>query len=87
MWSKVKALLSLRKIPMVNEKKIPIYSLKLFNRLIIFAQRNMTVETTLHYELTPFLLSLFNNQDQKMNKASKVDFSKTSLKMLTDPLD
>ena len=85
--SKVKALSSLRKIPMVNEKKIHIDSLKLFNRLIIFAQRDMTVETTLQYELTPFPLSLFNNKDQKMNKANKADFSKTSLKALTDPLD
>ena len=37
--SKVKALSSLRKIPTVNEKKIHLDSVKLFNRLIIFAQR------------------------------------------------
>ena len=47
----------------------------------------MTVETSLHYELTPFPLSLFSNKDQKMSKANKADFSKTSLKALTDPLD
>ena len=47
----------------------------------------MTVETSLHYELTPFPLSLFSNKDQKMSKANKGDFSKTSLKALTDPLD
>ena len=47
----------------------------------------MTVETSLQYELTPFPLSLFSNKDQKMNKANKADFSKTSLKALTDPLD
>ena len=47
----------------------------------------MTVETSLQYELTPFPLSLFSNKDQKMNKANKTDFSKTSLKALTDPLD
>ena len=33
--SKVKALSSLRKIPMVNEKKIHLDSVKLFNRLTI----------------------------------------------------
>ena len=59
MSSKVKALSSLRKIPTVNEKKIDLDSVKLFNRLIIFAQREMTVETSLQYELTPFPLSLF----------------------------
>uniref|UniRef100_UPI00358F612F uncharacterized protein n=1 Tax=Myxine glutinosa TaxID=7769 RepID=UPI00358F612F len=85
--SKIKALSSLRKFPLVNEKKIHLDSLKLFNRLIIFAQRDMTVETSLQYELTPFPLSLFSNKDQKMNKANKADFSNTSLKALTDPLD
>ena len=84
--SKVKALSSLRKIPTVNEK-IYLDSVKLFNRLIIFAQQEMTVETSLQYELTPFPLSLFSNKDQKMNKANKAVFSKTSLKALTDPLD
>ncbi|KAF3835714.1 hypothetical protein F7725_028272 [Dissostichus mawsoni] len=85
--SKIQALSSLRKIPKINEKKIHLDSLKLFNRLIIFAQRDMTVETSLAYELTPFPLSLFSNKDQKMNKANKAGFSKTSLKELTDPLD
>ena len=85
--SKVQSLSSLRKIPMVNEKRIYLDSLKLFNRLIILAQRDMTVETSLQYELTPFPLSLFSNKDQKMNKANKAGFSKTSLKALTDPLD
>jgi hypothetical protein len=85
--SKIKALSSLRKCPLVNEKKIHLDSLKLFNRLIIFAQRDMTVETSLQYELTPFPLSLFSNKDQKMNKANKAEFANTSLKALTDPLD
>ena len=85
--STVKALSSLRKIPKTNEKKIHLDSLKLFNRLILFAQRDMTVETSLEYELTPFPLSLFSNKDQKMNKANKAGFAKTSLKKLTDPLD
>lgn len=85
--SKIKALSSLRKTILVNEKEIHLDSLKLFNRLIIFAQRDMTVETSLQYELTPFPLSLFSNKDQKMNKANKADFSKKSLKALSDPCD
>ena len=84
---KVQALSSLRKIPKVNEKKIHLDSLRFFNRLIILAQWDMTVETSLEYELTPLPLSLFSNKDQKMNKANKAIFSKTSLKALTNPLD
>ena len=41
---KVQALSSLRKVPKANEKKIFLDSIKLFNRLITFAQRDMTVE-------------------------------------------
>ena len=52
--SKIKAQSSLRKSPLVNEKKMQLDSLKLFNRLIIFTQRDMTVDTSLQYELTPF---------------------------------
>ena len=58
--SKAKALSSLRKISMVNKKKIHLGSLKLFDRLIIFAQRHMTVETSLQYELTPFPKLIFS---------------------------
>ena len=46
----------------------------------------MTFEASLQYELSPFPLSLFDNKDQKMNKANKADFLKTSLKALTDPI-
>ena len=49
---KVQVLSSLRKVPKVNEKKIYLDSIKLFNQLIIFAQRDMTVERSLEYELT-----------------------------------
>ena len=84
---KVQALSSLRKIPKVNEEKIHLNSLRFFNRLIILTQWDMTVQTSLEYELTPLPLSLFSNKDQKMNKANKAIFSKTSLKALTDPPD
>ena len=85
--SKIKAMSSLRKFPLVNEKKMQLDSLKLFNRLIIFSQRDMTVETSLQYELTPFPLSLFSNKDQMMNKTNNADVSKTSLKALAEPLE
>ena len=84
---KVQALSSLRKIPKLNERKIYLNSLRLLNRLIIIAQRDMTIEASLEYELTPLPLSLFSNKDHKMNKANKTIFSNTSLKVLTDPLD
>jgi hypothetical protein len=44
--SEITALSLLRKIPTVNEKKIHFNLLWFFNRLIIIAQRNMTVETS-----------------------------------------
>ena len=62
---KARALSSLRNFPRVNEKKVHLNSIKLFNRLVIFAQRDMTVKTSLEYELTPFPLSLFS---KKMTK-------------------
>ena len=84
---KLHALSSLRKIPKVNEKKILLDSLKFFNRLILLAQRDMTVENALRYELTPIPFSLFSNKGLKMNKANKAAFSKSSLKGLMDTID
>jgi len=82
--SKEKALSSPRKLSMDNKKKIYLDSLKLFNQLIIYTQRDMTVEASLKYELCPCLLSLFSNKDQKINKAKKADLSKVSLKALSE---
>ena len=45
----VHALSSQKNIPKVNEKKILLDSLKFFNRLILLAQRDMTVENALQY--------------------------------------
>ena len=54
----VKTLSSLRKIPKLNEK-IHLDSIRLFNQLIIVAQRdNMTLEASLGYELTLCLCSV-----------------------------
>jgi len=68
---KVQPLSSPRRVPKVNDRKLHINLLKLFNWLLIISQRDMTVETSLKYELTPAPLSLFSNKDQKMNKANK----------------
>jgi len=68
---KVKALSSYRKIPKLNEMKIYLNSIRLFNQLIIVVQRDMTFEASLEYELT---LSLFSNKDHNMNKANKAIF-------------
>ena len=68
---KVKTLSSLRKTPKVNEKNIHLNLLKLFNRLIILAQRNKSVDTSLQYELAPFPLSLFSNKDKKNDKGEQ----------------
>ncbi len=84
---KVQALSSLRKTSKINEKRINVNSLKHFNRLIVIAQRDMTVEKSLEYELTPLPLSLFSSKDHKMIKANKALFLKTHLKALIDPLN
>ena len=85
--SNVQTLSSLSKIHMVSKNKIQLDSLKLFNRLIIIGQWDMIAETSLQYELTPLPIAMFSNIDQKMNNANKDDFSKTSLNVLTNPLD
>ena len=76
---KVQPLSSL-KVPKVNDRKLHINSLKLFNQLLIISQRDMTVETSLKYELTPVPLSFFSNKDQKMNKANKTTFATLALR-------
>ena len=71
---KVQALSSLRKIPKVNEKKLHINSLKLFNQLIIISQRDMTVETSLEYELTPSHCPCLATKTRKLTKQRRPAF-------------
>ena len=85
--SKVKPLSSFRKLPTLDNSKIQLDSLKLFNRLIIIVQREVTLESSLQYELTPLPLSLFNAKDHKMNKANKGEFSKICFKALIGPVN
>ena len=63
--NKVSPLLCLRNNPVVNNEIVHIYSLKLFNRLIIIIQHALT------YELTVVAISLFDNSlfVLKANKA------------------
>ena len=75
--SKIKALSLLRKILMVNEKKIDLDSLKLFNRLIILAQRDMAVETSLQYELTPIVPVQQQRSEDEQGKQGRLFKSKS----------
>jgi hypothetical protein len=42
------------------------------HKMIIVAQRDMTVELSLQYELTPFPLSLFSNKENEQAKQGRV---------------
>ena len=44
-----------------------------------FLPTGYAVQTSLKYELTHFPWSMISNRDQKLNKANKEEFSKTSL--------
>ena len=61
-----------------------IHAERLFNRLIIFAQRDGSVEEALQYELTPIPLALFNENDQLMNEADKAAFANAHLKTVPE---
>lgn len=80
--AKVHPLSILRKAPLLNDVKVHVQPLKLFNRLIIIVQRFDSVQESLKYELTLIPLSLFDN-NHKMRKANKAEFSKACLKSLT----
>ena len=66
----VKSLSSVRKIPKLNEKKIHLISIRLFNRLIIVAQQDIKLEANLEHELTPLHLFLFSNKINEQDKKS-----------------
>ena len=71
----------------MNNERVHIYLLKLFNRLIIIVQRNDTVQHALSYELTVVALSLFDNNlfMQKANKAVLGKFLKSLTVASTRP--
>ena len=68
---KVKPLSHLRDAPVVDGEKVVVHPLKLFNRLVLIAERNECLRDTLFYELTVVPLSLFDdNLFMRKNKKS-----------------
>lgn len=65
---KIQALSSIRMISNVNEKNNHQESLPLFDRLISFVQRDMTVETSLEYELPPFVSLCSTTKIRKLTR-------------------
>ena len=77
--SKVKPLANLPKLANRNDGAAPINSLKYFNRLFLFAQRQDNIESSL-YELTSIPMSLFLEKDQLMHEGDKATFAKLCFK-------
>ena len=74
---KVKSLVALRK-NVTENPKTPVNALKYFNRLVIFAQREINLEIILaQHELTPIPMSLFSQKDQLMYGGDKASFAQS----------
>ena len=71
---KVKSLSVLRKHPTSNQAGSEVNAMKFFNRLVIFAQREVNLEAAFEYELGPIPVSLFSTKDQLMYEADKAAF-------------
>ena len=67
---KVNNLSYLKKTIKVNDRKVFVDSLKLFNRLVLISDRETTLEESLKFELTVVPMSLFD-EHQMMRKANK----------------
>ena len=79
--AKVKSLAFLRKNMKEGDSTHSVNALMYFNRLIIFAQRELNFEICLgEYELTPLPLSLFSQKNQLMHQANKASFAQNCLK-------
>ena len=75
--SKVKSLANLRKLVSGSNSTAPINALKYFNRLVLFAQREDNLGSSLgFYELTAISVSLFSEKDQLMHEGNKVNVCK-----------
>ena len=59
---KVKSLATLRSGPNLNGEKNAVYSVRLFNRLIIIIEREIKTRETLMFELRPTPMSLFRHE-------------------------
>ena len=66
----------------------PINALKYFNRLVLFAQREDNLESSLRfYELMPISMSLFSEKNQLMHEGDKATFAELCLKDNIDLTD
>ena len=73
--SKIKNLAHLRKPVKVSETSFVVDDLKSFNRLIIIADRELSLLEGLAYELTQLPLSLFDHK-QQIRKPNKAELAK-----------
>ena len=79
--SKVKSLTNLQKLVSRSDGTAPINALKYFNCLVLFAQREDNLESSLgFYKLTPIPMSLFSEKDQLMHEVNKALSAKLCLK-------
>ena len=79
--SKIKSLANLRKLVSGYDGTAPMNALKYFNCLVLFAQREYNLESSLgSHELTPIPMSLFLEKDQLIHKGDKATFAKLCLK-------
>ena len=67
---KVKPLSTLQKAVKVKDKIIYIDAMRLFTRLMIIGERELTLQESLRHELTPLPMSLFTDK-KKMRKTNK----------------
>ena len=80
---KIKSLSYLNKVVKVKDKAIYIDSMRLFTRLMIIGERELSLNESLSYELTHMPTSLFNNK-QKMRKTNKAVLANNFKKRVSD---
>ena len=86
--SKVKSLANFWKLVTGSDGTAPIIALKYLNRLVLFAQREDNLESSLGlYELTLIPMSLFSEKDQGMHEDDKATSAKLCLKDKIDLTD
>ena len=76
---KVQPLSGLRKNTTNSQVTGEVDAMKYFNRLIIFAQREVNLDAAFECELSPFPVSLFSTKDQLMHEADKAGFGQNNV--------
>ena len=79
--NKVKPLSVLEKTVKMKEKTLYIDTMKLFTRLMVIGERELSIKESFCYELTPLPTSFFTN-GQKMRKTNKAVLGNKLKKML-----